>query len=52
MNEYEDAKCEWAKRVSKIWSETKTKTEIESELYHLLILLPLGTLKEINKETK
>ena len=43
---------ELAKRVSKIWAETKTKTEIEKELYHLLIILPFNTLKAINKETK
>ena len=45
MNNYEIAK-----RVSKIWAETKTKTEIEKELYQLLILLPLKELKEINKD--
>jgi len=45
MNNYEIAK-----RVSKIWAETKTKTEIEKELYQLLILLPLYELKEINKD--
>tara|TARA_R100001244_G_scaffold24277_1_gene24678 strand:- start:57 stop:200 length:144 start_codon:yes stop_codon:yes gene_type:complete len=38
-----------AKKVSIIWAETKTKTEIEKELYQLLILLPLKELKEINK---
>ena len=47
MNNYE-----LAKRVSKIWADTKTKTEIQNELYQLLILLPTNTLKEINKETK
>ena len=40
---------ELAKKVSMIWAETKTKTEIEKELYQLLILLPLKALKEINK---
>jgi hypothetical protein len=47
MNNYE-----LAKNISKVWAETKTKTEIEKELYQLLILLPLYELKEINKETK
>jgi hypothetical protein len=38
-----------AHKISMIWAETKTKTEIEKELYQLLILLPLKELKEINK---
>jgi len=41
-----------ANRVAKIWAYTKSKEEIQSELYQLLILLPKGTLKEINNETK
>jgi hypothetical protein len=40
---------ELAKNISKVWAETKTKTEIEKELYQLLILLPLYELKEIDK---
>jgi hypothetical protein len=43
---------ELATRISKIWANTKTKTQIEKELYQLLIVLPFNKLKEINKETK
>tara|TARA_R110000751_G_scaffold110844_1_gene208580 strand:+ start:424 stop:567 length:144 start_codon:yes stop_codon:yes gene_type:complete len=43
---------ELATAVSKIWAETKTKEEIEKELYQLLIILPYNTLKDIYKETK
>jgi len=39
-----------AKSISKKWANNKTKTEIEKELYQLLILLPFRDLKEINKE--
>ena len=42
MNNYELARA-----VSKIWAETKTKKEIENELYQLLIILPYNDLKEI-----
>jgi hypothetical protein len=39
-----------AKSIAKKWAEKLTKTEIEKELYNLLILLPLKDLKEINNE--